>query len=260
MTIEHLYDPLDPATSTMPTPRAERDRTFQICSRLPHLREVLPEFKSLFRMIDGTIGGGRVGAHRRRAQAGRRRVLPVQALLRHLPVHARPAAGVADRLPAADAALARRSRRSRARCSAAPGCSRAPTCRARSRRALSGMVNRTNDFKPVRFLMEKATGIARNRLLPTFANVRFSKWFTSRRGSAARRRGDDERVALPDVPRRVPGPRDRQGDGRGLRAQRLRLRPARRSGVLRDAVARRGRRRTVRGRGTHATSRCSSTR
>jgi Fe-S oxidoreductase len=46
--------------------------------------------------------------------------------------------------------------------------------------AVSGMVNKTNDVKPVRFLMEKTTGIARNRLLPSFAKVRFSKWFRNR--------------------------------------------------------------------------------
>ena len=53
------------------------------------------------------------------------------------------------------------------------------------------------------------------------------------------------RHPLPHVPRGVPGPVDRQGDGRRLRAERCRVRAARGPGVLRHAVARRGRRRQV---------------
>lgn len=37
--------------------------------------------------------------------------------------------------------------------------------------------NKSNEIKPARFLVEKTMGIARDRLLPTFTNNRFSKWF-----------------------------------------------------------------------------------
>jgi Fe-S oxidoreductase len=47
----------------------------------------------------------------------------------------------------------------------------------------SGLVNRTNDVKFVRTVMEKTTGIARDRLLPTFAKVRFTQWFRTERRS-----------------------------------------------------------------------------
>src|SRR3977135_2471710 len=39
------------------------------------------------------------------------------------------------------------------------------------------IVNATAKFRPARVAMEKVTGIARDRLLPTFDRVRFSKWF-----------------------------------------------------------------------------------
>jgi Fe-S oxidoreductase len=59
---------------------------------------------------------------------------------------------------------------------------------------LAPLVNRASSVKPVRFLMEKTTGIAKDRLLPTYARVRFSKWFRGREASrptASRaRRGD----------------------------------------------------------------------
>lgn len=49
--------------------------------------------------------------------------------------------------------------------------------------ALAPLVNAGAKLKPARALMEKVTGISRVRLLPTFARVRFSKWFRSRTAS-----------------------------------------------------------------------------
>ena len=46
--------------------------------------------------------------------------------------------------------------------------------------ALAPVVNATAKLKPARALLEKVTGISRDRLLPTFDRVRFSKWFGSR--------------------------------------------------------------------------------
>ena len=37
--------------------------------------------------------------------------------------------------------------------------------------------NKTNEIKPARKLIEMTTGISKERLLPTFTNIRFSKWF-----------------------------------------------------------------------------------
>jgi Fe-S oxidoreductase len=46
--------------------------------------------------------------------------------------------------------------------------------------ALAPVVNATARFGPARIAMEKVTGIARDRLLPTYHRVRFSKWFHER--------------------------------------------------------------------------------
>jgi glycerol-3-phosphate dehydrogenase subunit C len=42
------------------------------------------------------------------------------------------------------------------------------------------VVNKVNEVKPVRSLMEKVTGISKERMLPVFTKERFSKWFKRR--------------------------------------------------------------------------------
>ena len=123
-------------SATRADTRVERDRTFHICSDCRICVKLCPSFRSLFEMIDD-LGGSDETANLTdaAAQARRRRVLPVQALLRDLPVHAGSAAGVARRLPAADAAVADRCRARQAKQSRRRrACSPAPICRARSRR------------------------------------------------------------------------------------------------------------------------------
>src|SRR5690606_18827253 len=55
---------------------------------------------------------------------------------------------------------------------------------------LAPIVNASAKVKPARIVMEKVTGIARDRLLPTFDRVRFSKWFRTRRPKPAGTRGE----------------------------------------------------------------------
>src|SRR5262245_17363686 len=43
--------------------------------------------------------------------------------------------------------------------------------------ALAPLVNKTNQSGLLRSLIQGTTGIAKDRLLPTYAKVRFSKWF-----------------------------------------------------------------------------------
>jgi Fe-S oxidoreductase len=62
--------------------------------------------------------------------------------------------------------------------------------------ALAPIVNASAKLKPARALMEKVTGISRVRLLPTFARVRFSKWFRTRPAPKAGTAPGRERVAL----------------------------------------------------------------
>ena len=126
-----------------------------------------------------------------RAPSGRRRVLPVQALLRRLPVHARAGAGVEDRLPAADAAIARDPGARQGKVQrGARAAAHAPTCRARWRRRSRRLVNadRQRRVRPGRSWRRRPAS-PRDRLLPSYARVRFSKWFrdAARRGRARRR-------------------------------------------------------------------------
>lgn len=54
--------------------------------------------------------------------------------------------------------------------------------------------NKTNEIKPARVLVEKATGISRERLLPTFSFTRFSKWYKKHVSNIINKR--DAKVAL----------------------------------------------------------------
>jgi Fe-S oxidoreductase len=55
--------------------------------------------------------------------------------------------------------------------------------------ALAPVVNAATKRKSVRVLMERVTGISRERLLPRFDRVRFSKWFGTRPTTSAAPRG-----------------------------------------------------------------------
>jgi Fe-S oxidoreductase len=60
---------------------------------------------------------------------------------------------------------------------------------------IAPVVNASAEVKPARTIMEKVTGIARDRLLPTFTKVRFSRWFRANQ-DRERRAGDRGKVAL----------------------------------------------------------------
>ena len=110
--------------------------------------------------------------------------------------------------------------------------------------ALAPIVNASAKLKPARMLMEKVAGISAVRLLPTFARVRFSKWFRSRQASVAE--PARERVALfptclveyqvPEVGKAMVGVLERNGFACDLPGG---------AGLLRHAVARRRRSGTV---------------
>ena len=81
-----LYDPNDPSYLDPTAARAERDRTFQVCSDCRICVRLCPSFRSLFEMIDANEDG----AHDVKVLTDKEhdrvveRVLPVQALLRRL--------------------------------------------------------------------------------------------------------------------------------------------------------------------------------
>jgi glycerol-3-phosphate dehydrogenase subunit C len=177
---EHLYDPLDPAWSDAAATRAERDRTFHICSDCRVCVKLCPSFRSLFEMIDDLGGSDEAG---RLSDAQHTRVVDEcyqcklcyvvcpytpdqqqewrvdfpQLMLRSLiGQHEAGDVSFSARL------LARTDQQGKVATTFAP------------------IVNATAKFRPARVAMEKVTGIARDRLLPTFDRVRFSKWFRGR--------------------------------------------------------------------------------
>jgi len=195
---EHLYDPLDPSWFDVGATRAERDRTFHICSDCRVCVKLCPSFRSLFEMIDDRGGSDFAGQlddaqHKRVVdecyqcklcyvicpytpdQKQEWRVDFPQLMLRSL-----TGQGKAGQVSHSARLLARTDQQGVVATAFAP------------------VVNATAKFGPARFAMEKVTGIARDRLLPTFQRVRFSKWFRSRdrTGAAATPKVERGPVAL----------------------------------------------------------------
>src|SRR4051794_636599 len=176
-----LYDPNSPTYLDPDAGRAERDRTFQVCSDCRICVRLCPSFRSLFEMIDANEDGAhdvRVltdSEHDRvvsecyqcklcyvvcpyTPERQQEWVIDFPALmLRSLGIH-----HVQAKVPASARLLARTDLQGKVATALAP------------------IVNRMNHVAPARAVMEKVTGIAKERLLPTFANVRFSKWFRGR--------------------------------------------------------------------------------
>jgi len=217
---EHLYDPLQPGYWDEQDARAERDRTFQICSDCRICVKFCPSFKDLFRMIDEDEDAEDVSVL---TDAEHKQVVDecYQCKLCYVACPYTP-----DQQQEWKVDFPRLMLRSLALQAKKGEVQRGARLLARTdlqgkvATALSGLVNKTNDVKPVRFLMEKSTGIARDRLLPSFARVRFSKWF-ARHESAVRAEPAAERVALfptclveyqqPDIGKATVGVCERNG-------------------------------------------------
>jgi Fe-S oxidoreductase len=183
--VTHLYDPLDPAYFDAADARAERDRTFQICSDCRLCVRLCPSFKDLFRMIDDHDG-----VHPARDLTDDEHQVVVdecyqcklcyvvcpytpdqgqewkvdfpRLMMRSLAIQGRAGnVGHSARL------LARTDLQGQVACVAAP------------------VVNATGNVRFLRGVMEKVTGIAADRKLPQYARVRFAKWFAKRQSTVA---------------------------------------------------------------------------
>jgi Fe-S oxidoreductase len=189
VTTTHLYDPLDADYYDDNAARAERDRTFQICSDCRICVKFCPSFKDLFRMIDeGEDGAHDVtflldGQHRvvvdecyqcklcyvvcpyKPDQQQEWKIDFPRLMLRSAAINTRE-----DGAPRGARLLARTDLQGRVATTAAP------------------LVNAVARVRPARVVLEKTTGIARDRLLTTYPRVRFSRWFR-RRAPATPRRG-----------------------------------------------------------------------
>ena len=232
-------------TSTPATTRAERDRTFQICSDCRICVRFCPSFKDLFRMIDERDDG----AHDVRFLADDQHKVVVdecyqcklcyvvcpytpereqewkidfpRLMLRSLAIQAKD-----GKVQKGARLLARTDLQGKA-------ATKAPK-----------LVNRMTNVRPVRVAMEKTTGISRDRLLPNYGKPRFSKWF--KRHDAARPSRRPKVALFPTCLVEYQEPDIGKAMVARLRAQRHRVRAPDGADLLRDAVARRGRHRQVR--------------
>lgn len=194
---QHLYDPLGDQYLDEGDARAERDRTFQVCSDCRICVRYCPSFKDLFRFIDERDDGATdvkfltVAQHRQVVDEC------YQCKLCYVVCPYTPAQGQAWKID-----FPRLMLRSLAIHAKRGDVQRGASLLARTdlqgkvATSVSGLVNRTNDVKFVRTIMEKTTGIARDRLLPTFAKVRFSKWFRDKHLSPLRPDDAGPHVAL----------------------------------------------------------------
>ncbi len=174
-----------PSSGALATLDRELRRVFDICNGCRRCLPLCPSFKDLFELarrdeVDGEAD--RLPAADMRAR--RRPLLPVQALLQPLPVHA--AAPVGRRLPAADAARPGGRRRGSGRGHAAGPHARQhragrPPRQPPRRRSPTG---RTSN-RAHRALMQKIAGIHRDRNLPRFHRRDVQPLV---RGASARRR------------------------------------------------------------------------
>ena len=176
----HLYDPLAPDFYDPTVVRAERDRTFHICSDCRVCVKLCPSFKSLFEMIDD-LGGSDEAGDLSPAQHARVVDECYQCKLCYVICPYTPDQQQEWRIDFPQLMLrslaiqTREGKRSRsARLLARTD------LQGKVATALAPVVNASTHVKPVRVLMEKTTGIARDRLLPTFTRVRFSNWFRGR--------------------------------------------------------------------------------
>lgn len=185
----HLYDPLDPTYLDVGNARAERDRTFQICSDCRICVRLCPSFKDLFRMIDEYEDGAQDVKVLTDPQHERVVDECYQCKLCYVVCPYTP-----DRQQEWVVDFPRLMLRSlvlEEQHGKGPG----RNARLLARTDLTGKLGTTMSevtnvvtrSRPVRMIMEKTAGIGRDRLLPSFAKVRFSKWFRGHEQQAGER-------------------------------------------------------------------------
>jgi glycerol-3-phosphate dehydrogenase subunit C len=180
MTRAHLYDPLEPAYYDPADARAERDRTFQICSDCRICVRFCPSFKDLFKFVDA-----RDVAHDVKDLSDEEHAVVVDECYQcklcyvvcpYVPEREQEWKIDFPRLMLRSAAIRSRER----------GVPRNAKLLARTdlqgrtATSLAGIVNRSSNVTFLRKAMEKVTGISAERLLPSYAHERFSKWFRRR--------------------------------------------------------------------------------
>ncbi|HEX6311100.1 MAG TPA: heterodisulfide reductase-related iron-sulfur binding cluster [Acidimicrobiia bacterium] len=194
MTAQHLYEPTDGKYLDAADARAERDRTFNICSDCRLCVRLCPSFKSLFRMVDEREEADHADAVTGLSDAEHQRVVDecyqcklCYVVCPYTPDQQQewvvdfPRLMLRSLVIQGEEGKVQRGARLLAR----------TDLQGKVATTLSPVVNKMNEVGFARGLMEKATGIAKDRLVPTFAKVRFSKWFRRRAAGATTARAAD---------------------------------------------------------------------
>lgn len=182
----HLYDPLAPAYTDPAAARADRDRTFQICSDCRICVRLCPSFKDLFRMIDERDDGATDVRFLTDAQHDVVVDECYQCKLCYVVCPYTPEQG--QEWTVDFPRLMLRSAAIRAQAGDMPRSARLlarTDLQGKVATTLAPLVNAADRSRAVRTVMEKTAGIARDRLLPSFAKVRFTRWFRRRAPHAA---------------------------------------------------------------------------
>jgi Fe-S oxidoreductase len=176
-----LYDPLDPSYLDAVATRAERDRTFQACSDCRICVRLCPSFRSLFSMVDAYDDGADdvtvlTDAEHQRVVDECYQCKLCYVVCPYVPEREQELVIDFPRLMLRSLAIQERE----GKVSASAKLLARTDLQGKIATAFAPVVNSVNHVGLARGLMEKVTGIAKDRLLPSFAKVRFTRWFRDR--------------------------------------------------------------------------------
>jgi len=189
---QHLYEPTDERYFDAADARSERDRTFNICSDCRLCVRLCPSFKSLFQMVDERDEADHAHAVDGLTDAEHQRVVDecYQCKLCYVVCPYTP--GQEQEWVVDFPRLMLRSlviQQQEGKVQKGAKLLARTDLQGKVATTFSPVANKINKVGFVRGVMEKTTGIAKDRLVPTFAKVRFTKWFRRRSESKPATRG-----------------------------------------------------------------------
>ena len=176
-----LYKPLDPTYLDPVAARVERDRTFQACSDCRICVRLCPSFRSLFEMVDANDNGAddvKVLTDREHDRVVDEcyQCKLCYVVCPYVPEREQELVIDFPRLMLRSLAIQEKE----GKVSGSAKLLARTDLQGRIATALAPVVNPMSHVSVARSVMEKVTGIAKDRLLPTYARVRFTKWFRGR--------------------------------------------------------------------------------
>lgn len=172
------YNPRDPAYTDASDARTERDRVFELCHGCRLCWNLCPSFGSLFELIDGAVDGDVAALteeHHDRIVAECYQCKLCSLKCPYVPPHEWQLDF--PRLMLRSLAV----QRGEGKVSRSADLLARTDLQGRVATAAAPVVNRMARLPIAREVMQRVVGIGKDRVLPNFAKVRFSKWFAKRR-------------------------------------------------------------------------------